>query len=307
MNSVVKRVFPYLDIDMYRKIVVVAVLAFAHGLSAQGAPPPTDIFLAPLSMKDGVPVVGTPVNITHQPGYDNQPWFAPDSRSMLFTSARGETQTDIYRFDVASRATTRVTQTPESEYSATGMPGGQRFSVIRVEADQTQRLWSFANDGSDPKVVIEALKPVGYHVWIDANNVATFVLGSPNALAHTDVRTGKSDTLSRDIGRSLTLLPDKSGFAFVRRVDSTSMITAMTWPGRQTSDVFALPPRSQDLVWLGPGYVLSASGSTLLSRRTGASSWAPVADLAAAGLTDITRMAVSPDGKWLAIVAIPKP
>jgi len=219
-----------------------------------------------------------------------------------------KSQTDIYRFDVASRATTRLTQTPESEYSATGMPGGQRFSVIRVEADMTQRLWSFANDGSDPKVVIQALKPVGYHVWIDANNVASFVLGSPNALAHTDVGTGKSDTLARDIGRSLTLLPDKSGFAFVRRIDSTaSMVTAMTWPGRQTSDLFALPPRMQDLVWLGPGHVLSASGSTLLSRRTGASSWSTVGDFAAAGLTDITRMAVSPDGKWLAIVAIPKP
>jgi hypothetical protein len=287
---------------------MLALCAFARGLSGQAAPPPTDIFLAPLSMKDGVPAVGTPVNITHQPGYDNQPWFTPDSRSMLFTSARGETQTDIYRFDVASRATTRLTQTPESEYSATGMPGGQRFSVIRVEADMTQRLWSFANDGSDPRIVIEALKPVGYHVWIDANNVASFVLGSPNALVHTDVRTGKSDTLARDIGRSLTLLADKSGFAFVRRVDSTtSMVTAMAWPGRQTSDVFALPPRTQDLVWLGPGHVLTASGSTLLSRRTGASSWSTVGDFAAAGLTDITRMAVSPDGKWLAIVAIPKP
>jgi len=53
--------------------------------------------------------------------------------------------------------------------------------------------------------------------------------------------------------------------------------------------------------------VLSASGWTLLSRRTGATAWSTVVDFAAAGLTDITRMAVSPDGKWLAIVAIPKP
>jgi dipeptidyl aminopeptidase/acylaminoacyl peptidase len=264
-----------------------ALLLAARGLSAQSAPPPTDIFLAPLSMKDGAPVVGAPVNITHQPGYDNQPWFTADSRTMLFTSARGEAQTDIYKFDVASRATTRLTNTPESEYSATVMPGGQRFSVIRVEADQTQRLWSFAMDGTDPKVVIEALKPVGYHVWLNANEVASFVLGSPNALAHTDVRTGKSDTLSRDIGRSLVSLPDKSGFSFVRRVDSTSMVTAMTWPGGQTRNVVALPPRVQDLVWLGPGFLLSGSGSTLLSWKTGASSWSTVADLSSAGLTDI--------------------
>jgi dipeptidyl aminopeptidase/acylaminoacyl peptidase len=276
-------------------------------LAAQATRPATDIFLAPLSMKDGLPVVGKPVNVTHQPGYDNQPWFTPDNRAFLFTSAREDAQTDIYRFEIATRATTRVTTTPESEYSATVMPDGKRVSVIRVEKDSTQRLWSFANDGTDPRVVVAALKPVGYHVWIDANNLALFVLGSPNALVHADLRTGKSDTLARNIGRSLLPLPDKSGFSFVRNVDSTSMVTAMTWPGGATRDLIALPRGSQDLAWLAPGAMLTASGSKLLSWRAGASTWSSVGDYADAGLTDITRLAVSPDGKWLAIVAMPKP
>jgi dipeptidyl aminopeptidase/acylaminoacyl peptidase len=258
-------------------------------------------------MKDGVPVVGKPVNVTHRPGYDNQPSFTPDSRAILFTSTREDRQSDIYRYEIATQATTRVTTTPESEYSATVMPDGKRFSVIRVEKDSTQRLWSFAGDGTDPRVVVAALKPVGYHAWIDANNLALFVLGSPNALVHADARTGKSDTLARDIGRSLASLPDKSGFSFVRRVDSTSMVTAMTWPSGATRDLIALPRGSQDLVWLAPGLMLTGSGSALLSWRTGASMWSSVGDYAGAGLTDITRLAVSPDGKWLAIVAIPKP
>ena len=34
--------------------------------------------------------------------------------------------------------------------------GGTRFSVIRVERDSTQRLWSFALDGSDPQLMLAA-------------------------------------------------------------------------------------------------------------------------------------------------------
>src|SRR5258705_12810310 len=80
------------------------------------APPDTEIFLAPLA--PGASPVGRPVNITNNPGYDNQPSFTPDGAGILFTSIRGGgTQTDIYRYDVASRATAQVTRTPESESS----------------------------------------------------------------------------------------------------------------------------------------------------------------------------------------------
>jgi WD40 repeat protein len=293
-----------------RRSIVFAFCAyggFATPMRAQSAPPATDIFLAPLSVQNGMPVVGKPVNITHRPGYDNQPSFTPDGRAILFTSVHDDGQSDIYRFDIGSAKVSQVTSTPESEYSATVMPGGKRFSVIRVEKDSTQRLWSFALDGSDPHVVIEALKPVGYHAWIDDNNLALFVLGSPNALVHTDVRTGKSDTLARDVGRSLQRLPDRNGFSFVHRIDSSSMVSEMKWPDRTTRDLIALPRRSQDIAWMDTDLMLTASGSTLLWWRGGASTWSAVGDYAGAGMTDISRLAVSPDGKWLAMVAIPKP
>jgi Tol biopolymer transport system component len=81
------------------------------------------------------------VNITNSPGYDNQPSFAPDGGAIFFTSVRGGgTQTDIYRYDLASAAITRVTSTPESEYSPTVTPDGAHLSVIRVEADGAAQL-----------------------------------------------------------------------------------------------------------------------------------------------------------------------
>ena len=288
-----------------RRTTFIALCTAASSVAAQG-PPATDIFLAPLSIQNGKPVVGTPANFTNRTGYDNQPSFTPDSRSILFTSTHEDAQSDIYRYDLASRSITRVTATPESEYSATVMPGGRRFSVIRVERDSAQRLWSFAMDGTDPKVVMASLKPVGYHAWIDADNLAMFVLGQPNALVHGDVRTGKSDTLARRIGRSLQPLPDKSGFSFVRTADSASMLTAARWPGFVTTDLIALPRGTQDIVWLSADVVLAASATKLVYWQRGATAWTDIGDYGAAGLTEITRLAVSPDGKWIALVAVPK-
>jgi hypothetical protein len=287
---------------MRRPTALLMLLCTAVPAAAQG-PPSTDIFLVPVKFGRVNRVASTPTNITARPGYDNQPSFTPDSRAVLYTSIRGDGQSDIYRYEVAGKTTARVTSTPESEYSATVMPGGGRFSVIRVEKDSAQRLWSFDMDGTDPRLVVPSLKPVGYHAWIDANTLVMFVLGNPNALVRGDLRTGKMDTLARNIGRSLAPLPSGRGFSFTRR-DSVTHVFVMS--GDQLSrEVTTLPRGSEDLAWVGDGMLLTGSGSKLMLWRSGRG-WSELADFASAGLTQISRLTLSPDGRWLAIVAIPK-
>lgn len=279
-------------------LITFVILSAARDLLvAQKAPPSADIYLVDLASHRAT-------NITNRPGYDNQPSFTPDGRAILYTSTRDDGQSDIYRYDIAARTISRVTTTPESEYSATVMPGGTRFSVIRVEKDSTQRLWSFALDGSDPKLVIASLKPVGYHAWLDANTLAMFVLGSPNALVLGDLRTGKMDTVARGIGRSLAKLPDGSGFSFTQQTDT---ITLRAMDGaRKIRDITMLHRGVQDIVWLSDGSLVVGRGSKLLQLPKDGQWWIQLADLTADGVTEITRLAVSPDGKWLAIVAVPK-
>jgi dipeptidyl aminopeptidase/acylaminoacyl peptidase len=302
---------------MRARLLTFAAILLAVARSApaasQATPPSTDIYLAPVRQQGGRVTVGTPVNITNRPGYDNQPSFTPDGRAVLFTSVRGDGQADIYRYDVRTKSTSRLTSTPESEYSATVYGDGTRFSVIRVEADSTQRLWSFRLDGTDPRLVFSSIKPVGYNAWIDSTTNALFLLGRPNALVVADTRSGREDTLARDIGRSLVPLPKGGGFSYLQHAKDSSWILtavdvrrAMDARSFMTMPLVRMPPGADYIAWLAPAVALAGSGSKILIWRGSAreTSWSPVADFSRYGLSRISRLALSPDHHWLAIVAV---
>jgi hypothetical protein len=289
------------------------IVAVAAAPLAAQAPPGTDVYVAAITLSDraaGGMAVVTPVNVTHRRGYDNQPAFMADERAVFYTSTREDGQADIYRYDIATHQTTRVTSTQESEYSATPVPGASRFSVIRVERDSTQRLWSFALDGSDPRLVLHSIKPVGYHAWLDTSHVALFVLGSPATLQVAELGTERVDTVARDIGRSLSSAgPHIVSFAqrgpnrtfTLRRVE----LDAVTGGSRVTGDIATLPEGAEYVVWTPRGEALTASGSKLFTLRPGSpdAQWMVAADFSGQGITHISRLAISPNGHWLAFVA----
>jgi dipeptidyl aminopeptidase/acylaminoacyl peptidase len=295
-----------------RSLPVVAGLALWLSLQAQtpSSPPDTEIFLATLNLSSGSAVV-RPVNITNSPGYDNQPSFSPDGRAILFTSIRGGSQTDIYRYTISSREVTRVTNTPESEYSPTVTPDRAHISVIRVEADGTQRLWQFTSDGQQPQLVLNDIKPVGYHAWTDAQTLALFVLGQPATLQLADTRTGKAETLARNIGRSLQTIPLRGTVSFVEREPvaenaATLHVRELDPKTKAITPLVDAPAgsREADLAWAPDGLLLVAKDDGLYGwRRTDAAGgWKKLADLRSLGLTGVSRIAVSPAGDRIAFV-----
>ncbi|MFQ5569443.1 MAG: TolB family protein [Rhodothermales bacterium] len=266
------------------------------------APPGTDILLVPLHNGEPLSPENRPVNLTDRDGYDNQPFFTPDGRSILFTSFRDE-QTDIYGIDLATRAVERVTQTAESEYSPTMLPTVDGFSVIRVEADGTQRLWRFGLDGDDPSLVLEKVKPVGYHAWADAHTVALFVLGSPPTLQLADTRTGQADTLAHGIGRSLHRVPGTAAISFVHKeTEDTWTIKTLDPASRTIAPVVETLPGREDYAWRPNGALLMADGAVLYEWTPERGTWDVLFDLSDLGVTTITRIAVSPENDYAALV-----
>ena len=280
------------------------------GPPAAPAPPATDIYLADLRVDHRRVTVDAPVNVTARPGYDNQPCFLPSGHAFLYTSVHEDRQADIYRYDLDKKTSTRVTNSRESEYSPTPLPKGAGFSVVRVEADSTQRLWAFDADGTHPRLVLDSIKPVGYHAWGDDNTLVLFVLGTPSTLQIADARSpGKmGEVVARDIGRSLQRIPGgRPAVSFVQRDSAAgNWLEQVDIRTHQVTKLVKVPAGADFFVWTREGIVLTASGTTLLQwdpeRGTG---WDTVADFAAAGLTGISRLAISPRGNRLAIVAVP--
>ena len=296
---------------------IAAVLALATFTIPQA--PPTEVYLAGLSRQDGRLTVGKPDNISNSPGYDNQPFFTPDGAGLLFTSARGDVksacgspQTDIYRYDLAKKSVTQVTDTPECEYSPTVTPDGG-MSVIRVEADGTQRLWRFSADGKNPALVLNDIKPVGYHAWLDEKTLALFVLGPPATLQIARVGAGPGEIVASNIGQSIARMPN-GGASFVQQdgqgADRTLTVTQVTVENGKPSTrrlTTAVPGSTQaHLAWMPDGTLLMAHEGWLHAWRSGAASWERIADLGGLGLRNVTRLAVSGKGDRIAVVAVPE-
>ncbi len=280
-----------------RLAAVLAVVAVSTPLTAQSG---TEIWVAPLR-EAAAASIGAPVNVTRRPGYDNQPTFTPDGRALWFTRIGAEAPADIWRVGVDGGAPTRVTVTDESEYSATPTPDGFALSVIRVELDSTQRLWRFPLDGSAPSLVLRTLRPVGYHVWVGEATLGAFVLGDPNALVLVDPRTERVDTLARDIGRALMRVPGRDAFTFLQLGRDTSWISEVDVRSRTIRRVAPAPRGSDYPAWTPGGRLLATQGLRVLVWVDGR--WDTVLDVTGRGMGTLSRLAVSPRGDRIALVA----
>ena len=267
---------------------------------AQGG---SDIYVATLHQSGRDITIGAPVNVTHRPGYDNQPSFTPDGASLLYTAIGGDGQADTWTVRLAAGAApSRLTNTAIGVYSPTVMPDGKSFSVIRVELDSTQRLWKFPLAGGEPALVLERIKPVGYHAWVDARTVMVYVLGRPATLQVVDVVTGEATPVASGVGRALVKVPRHAAVNFVQIVPDSGQWLAEYDVGSATVRRFGRMPQGADYVaWTPDGALITAAGSTIYVWSDGA--WTVAADLTSAGVRNISRLAISPAGDRLAFVA----
>jgi hypothetical protein len=277
------------------------LLLLALATAPAAAQDATDIYVLELGRAgERVTVVGTPRAVTDRDGYDNQPAFTADGRAILYTSIR-DGQADTYRYDLAADRTTQVTRTPESEYSPTPIPGMDRFSVVRVEQDSTQRLWSFAADGSDPRLLLPAIAPVGYHAWITPEALALFILGDPPTLQLAELGRAAAWAGAVGIGRSLQRVTDHPAVSYTRNVGEGWRLETLDLVTGEVQVLAGLLGPDAYHAWTPDGALLTADGTAIYQLDDGGG-WQPVADVAAHGLGAITRLAVSPDGSWLAVV-----
>lgn len=270
---------------------------WSAGVSAQA--PSTDIFLLPV---DGTSV-GSPQPLTDREGYDNQPQFLADGSGVVYSSLGDDGTTDIHLYDLMSGESGLLVSTPESEYSPTPIPGREAISVVRDYGDLVQQLWAFPLDGGEPELLLPDVNPIGYHAWANPEELLLFVLGEPMTLQSASVGPGAGQVLAGSPGRALARIPGTSEMSFVDKSDPEEWwVTTIDLASGERRRLMPTLEGREDCAWAPDGALWMGDDSRLYRWPSGGDAWELVADLDAAGIYGITRLAFAPDGGQLAVV-----
>lgn len=278
-------------------------LALIGSTSAQDVPD-TDIYLFDIAQHEGHINVSNMVKVTDRPGYDNQPFFTPDSKGLLFTSVRDSLQADIYRYDLTTGETRQLTNTPESEYSPMISPKGKNITAVRVEQDSTQRIWKFKLDGSNPKVLMKDVTDIGYYCWLNKKKMAIWTV-KDTMLSIAQVKKQEVQPLLSGTGRSFQLSPTLTKLVYIRKQSSgIHRVMQYNFVSGVTDSLVTTFPKEEDIAFHPSGELLIGHRGSVHSFLPGSDTdWQPYVDLRQFKVLNFYRMAVSPDGTKLAVVA----
>src|SRR2546423_2884507 len=171
------------------------------------------------------------------------------------------------------------------------------------------RRWSYPLAGGAPTLIVESIKPVGYHLWIDDHTLAFFVLGAPgkqNFLEIYDTRTKKTEFVTENPGRILRHVPNQNKFTYVHKIANDHWeIKAFDLRARTSASLMETLAGVEDYAWLPSGKLLMAKDSKLFAVvPLSGGKWEEVADFSKAGIRRITRIAVNGNGSRIALVGV---
>lgn len=262
----------------------------------------TEVYLFDLNIKNGRPGLSTPMNISANPGYDNQPSFSPDGRFLLYASTRSG-NTDILLYDIENYRKTWLSETPGGEYSPQFMPDGRSVAAVRLDPDGFQRLYAYDMNGGEPQVLLPGTV-TGYYAQLDSM-IYSFVLGNPATFEKQKMYDSTSVIIADNPGRSVHKVPGKPLISFQLLNENNEGGIYRYNPATDSVSYFApMPANSLDMAWIDESSVLSGVDSVLyhFSSTLGDSSWVPVSDFSEWNLKGITRIAVAPGLDRIAVV-----
>ena len=164
-------------------------------------------------------------------------------------------------------------------------------------------MWSISLSGEASELLLPNVEPVGYHTWISANSVAVFILGDSFTLHMAHIGDHPLELLADNIGRTLRKHPESGKILFVDKNTAPWSIATISPDGGDQGIVMSLFPGVEDFEIDPKGHYWMGSGSRLYRSNEAGNRWELAAELSAYGINNITRLASSPDGAFLAIVA----
>jgi len=265
--------------------------------------PNTEVFLFNLDSQNDQFKLSNFKNISDNESYDNQPSFM-NNKTILYAGTRNG-QTDIVMYDITHGSKTWICATEGGEYSPLKIPNQNAVSAIRLDSDGKQRLYSYDLKNGKNSVLIDTLV-VGYHTWYNPYVMISSVLEADYlSLYKTDIKEKNNYKLDQKVGRSLHTIPNSKLMSYIsKEKDSIWQIKSINPINGDKKFITQTFPQTEDLCWTPNGSILMANDGILYQYdpNTSDKSWAKVNNLSDYGITNITRLAISPDGTKFAVV-----
>ena len=289
---------------MINRQIFILLLLIGLNSIAFAQPPNPEIFLFSIEKKDGKFAFADGKNITNNVGYDNQPSFSLDNRSLLFTSNRNGKDTNIYEYFLADGKTEQITTSADNEYTAKDSDG-KTLNFIREGSDQTMTIFKMNRQTKQESPALKIKEPVAYYAFNAKGDALVWIR---YAFFIHWVNTEKNiNRFVTDYGQPSTpqLIPNTDKFSFMKRLPNDELWIYEFNPSNQAIRPIVQPKDAKlTYCWLPDGSLLTGSGTKLF--RFDANSekkWVEIADLSSFGIKDIGRIAVSSDGRNLALVS----
>ena len=284
-----------------KKFLFVIVLLVAQHLFAQNN---TDVFVVDIAPAyEGLQLLNLQ-KVSNNDGYNNQPFF-PSNETLLF-AGNNEGQTDIAEYNLNTKSKKWFnTKTEGGEYSPQKLPTSADIAAVRLDKDGLQRLYKYDSQTGKSTELIKDLQIAYFAFYNDQKILSTVLDGDKMDLVMIDLPLKKADTLFYNVGRSLQKVPKINSMSYSLLNEEGNLdLYLLDMNSYESFFVTEMPIGIQDYVWLNDTQILIGSGNKLYMYDTlGDSEWTRVASLEEYGLKNITRMAISPNGKKLAIVA----
>ena len=283
------------------------LLAFVMSCSLQ-AQENTEIFLFEIKTTPTTIDIVNGKNISQNAGYDNQPSFY-DENTLLYSRTQ-DSLTAIGIYNITNSKNSVFTNQPTSGFfSPQHIPNSETIVTVRQDPQGRQRLAQYDFKTKAFKKLLDSSQ-VGYFSFYDENTFIASVL-QPNQMDLFLINLEKetSESIITNSGRSLQKVPNSNSMSYTVENETQNMdLYTLDFSGDEPTSYFVceMPIGRQDYTWLDENRILVGSGDSLFVYDLfGEPAWTFAVSLNSYGLKNITRMTVSPDGKYLAVAAEP--
>jgi ketosteroid isomerase-like protein len=293
-----------------RRIVLFLLLASAPALHAQIND--SEVWVGSLDMSGGRFAVSNLMNISHHPGYDNQPAFFLDGK-LAFAS-------QIAVLDETGHAVQAVIH-DFANGTSTAVPGALGFSPTPAADGSLMLLRDghvVLHERSGKETQLTETKDAGYFTRFDDQTWALYMNDKQRRIVMYDAKTKTLDTTALGAITAPFRVPGKRAVTFVaiepfpipegEAPTRKLFLRQLNLDDRHVITLASIPfPTSGSHAWTSRGTLLIASGHTIFEWNPAKpDDWHSAATFDDPELQGLTRIAISPRGDRIALVSTPR-